>query len=612
MIAGVRRNRPDTIADDVRSPDEERSTTSLSRRGRIAALVGSLLVALTMVFGNDLRLARGIVGDDGDGTWMLWLLDWVGHGITKGTGIFDAPIFYPTTGTYAFSDPLLTQAAAFLPLRAVTGSAAVASNLVVLIAFTASTYWAWRLLTRVSGNQLVAIVGALAWAYSAERMNRITLFQMTTAVAFVPLVLDRALALFELPTRRNGVWFGIASMAMLLAALYYVPLFAVVLVVLAVTWFAVMRERPSRDHVIAVAIAAVIVVIPFAPLAIKYDRVANAYDLHRPTEPLFALHLGDLAHVASLSDTVGNLGILDTSVINERALFPGFVVLAGVAMFIVLAVRRRRRPADREPDRNPPPRSPAVAGRWALVAAGAAAYLLAAGDKLSVLGADVNMPMHFLRSLPAFNGIRAPARYATVGQLGLCVLATCGLAWLVRTWTTRRTAVVVAVLALAVLVEGHGDVPHSHLPDNARWDAVNHALADRPAGAVVELPILSPVDGVAWPFIEGPRLYLSTIDHHPRVNGYSGYASPGFAELAHDLDSLPSPQGVDALTQNHVRYLVLRTSVAGYYDPPFDTALAGYRLTPDQAQLLIDGLPSGLVRSVAVDGDAYLVELNNS
>lgn len=586
--------------------------TETSWRGKGIALAVSSAIALWMVFSGGRQPTREVVGDNGDATWMLWLLDWVGKGLGKGLGgLFNAPIFYPNKGTYGFSESLLTQALLFVPLRAVTGSAALASNVIVLAAVVMSTYWAWRLLGRISGNDFVAFAGALAWAYSSERMNRITLFQMTTAVALVPLVLDRTLTLLERPTRRNGLWLGLATLAMFFAALYYLPLFAVVFVVLVVVWFLATRTIPDRRHVVAFLVAVLVVAVPFGPFALKFKSVSDQYGLKRPPDQTFATHPSDLVHVASNNQYFVDLGLLKASLVNERALFPGSFALGGAVVFAGVWVWRRgaRRPiAGTVFDAAPAGRARRAA-LWSVAAAGAAAYSLSVGDSFHLFGIDFVTPMHLLRRFPAFDGIRAPARYATLGQLALITIAACGVAALIARRSGKVVRAVTVGLCVLVLFESRATVPHSLLPADARWSAVDDLLATRAPGAVAELPMYGPADSLEWPFVEASRLYLATIDGHPRVNGYSGYAPPGFDELVRDLNRFPDQVALERLRAMKVTYVVLRTSVVGNFTAAYAPGMTTQRYTDEEVQKILRDLPPDVAATAVKSGDAYLIEL---
>ena len=126
---------------------------------------------------------------------------------------------------------------------------------------------------------------------------------------------------------------------------------------------------------------------------------------------------------------------------------------------------------------------------------------------------------------------------------------------------------------------------------------VYRALDDRGSEPVVELPMIQPVasaQGFAWATVEAPRMLFSTIDWHPRVNGYSGYLPPGYPEDVQLLNTFPSPDSVARLHALGVRYVVLHLGVDEY--------------TPQQLADIVAELPPGV--TARPYGNAWLIDLD--
>jgi len=187
-----------------------------------------------------------------------------------------------------------------------------------------------------------------------------------------------------------------------------------------------------------------------------------------------------------------------------------------------------------------------------------AALVLAVGFEVS----GGPMPLHYLHGhVPGMGGIRAPARFVVVALLGLAILAAHGVAFL-TTRLPRRVAPVAAFLIGAFLLcELAAPIPRVDLPTGTDDLAVYRALATKPAGAVVELPLIDPSagDGFVWVFVETPRMLYATLDWHPRLNGYSGSFPDGYRETGNLANEVPAPEAFAALRALHVRYLVLHT-----------------------------------------------------
>ena len=145
--------------------------------------------------------------------------------------------------------------------------------------------------------------------------------------------------------------------------------------------------------------------------------------------------------------------------------------------------------------------------------------------------------------------------------------------------------------------------------DKPEFTAVNHALADLPHAAVLELPMGDSWEP-PWAYVEAPRLVLSSIDWRPRVNGYSGYEPPAYHYTIEMMNSLDDggPATEEALGRlQHLRvgYIVIRTAPL---DGDWSAKGVSY-LDEEGAQRVIDALPPERIVSVSREGAAVLVQL---
>ena len=179
--------------------------TQISERARHAgALVFGAVVSWWVASPGLGHLGDRIVGDNGDAMWQLSVMRWTLDGLRSLHLPWTPPMYFPATGTYAYSDPILTQALVAAPFRAVGGSPAFVSNAVLLLSWTAAVYLAWRLLRRVCPNDAIALAGATAWAFSELRIGTVVLFQLVTAAALLPLVFELLFRMLTRPTLWRG------------------------------------------------------------------------------------------------------------------------------------------------------------------------------------------------------------------------------------------------------------------------------------------------------------------------------------------------------------------------------------------------------------------------
>ena len=169
--------------------------------------------------------------------------------------------------------------------------------------------------------------------------------------------------------------------------------------------------------------------------------------------------------------------------------------------------------------------------------------------------------------VPAFDGLRVPARFAMLVALMLAVLAGFGAQFVAR---FRGGTTVLAVACVLFLLEStsvpftlNGMAPLRDLvtpeariypPDEA--SDVYRALARQPEKSVLlELPLGQPDYDVR-------AVYYSTIHWRPLVNGYSGFFPPYYGLLTTALSEIPRHPEVslDAIRSSGATHAIVHES----------------------------------------------------
>jgi hypothetical protein len=500
--------------------------------------------------------------------------------VTNPTRLFQAPLYWPNPDTYGYSDVLLTQSGPYWAFYGLTRSWTTATICVGLLFSVLAEVGAYLLAHRITGRRDAAVVAAVSFAFGSYALSHWASPQLTS-IGLVALALVALLRVLEAPSLPRGAVLAAASLAVFYASLYYGALW---FLLLGGTCAVVLAHRLIRRHATALrltmslALAAVGSGIGVAPTAVTMFRLQHDLNLVRPVTTEYDLFPDDLLRPAEGSYAWPRLlrrPIVPS--VYEHRFFPGAVALTlgaiGLGWLLVTLVRRRRIGSDGRPR--------AGADLAVVLGMGVVAFALAKGAS----GIGPLSPWRFVHdNVPGFSGIRATARLAVPALLAGSVLAAVGYAAVARRWLQSRRLAGVAITAVVLLMSWDLAAPGrwAKLDTSAGALSVYRTLAEKPAGAVLELPMLDPAgaDG-AWAYVESPRLLYSTLDWHPRVNGYSGYTPPTYGEEVAAYAQFPSRVALDRLRADRVRYVVVHIGIENGH-PAF---------TEEQASTIIEGLP---------------------
>jgi hypothetical protein len=499
------------------------------------------------------RLSATVAGDLGDSLFVTWTLSWGARALhTDPLGAFDANIFHPEPETLAFSDPMLSLAPVFGIVEWISGDSIVALNVLMFVLFVGALAAAHALAMRLFGRGDVALVVAVvaccnSYVFGQQNHPQLQSFGFLS-LSF--LLLFRAI---EHRRARDGVWLGVAVVAMTLANVHYGLIWVLsALVVIGV--LALRRVLPPIRELVRPAVpAALIGAAVLGPVARVFLVIDERNDLGRGYEPQKSLlptdlltPQGDNWSWGSAFDSFNSVGK-----VGEHAYFPGIVALALGAVGLFVAWRLFRRGDDVTST------GVRVDEVLALVTAGAVALVLALGPTPG----GVNGPFRVLhRFVPGFDSVRVTSRFAVVAFVAGAVLAGLAAQFLIDRLPRRSAMLAAPVIVLLVLIEVGGPMARVEVPEGDRL-LVYEALASAEDGPVLELPIHAPSAGVQWAFVEAPRMYHATTDWNQRINGYSGNTPQGFESRAAVLNTWPDPSAEALADDLDVRYVVLHGGI---------------------------------------------------
>ena len=150
--------------------------------------------------------------------------------------------------------------------------------------------------------------------------------------------------------------------------------------------------------------------------------------------------------------------------------------------------------------------------------------------------------------------MRAPSRFGLIAVLALSILAAIAIARLQG--ALSRPGLAATVLALIVAAGSITPVRFRPVPP---VHPAYRVLANRPFGAVLELPVFSR----RFAFLRAQYMLNSTAHWRPLVNAYSDHIPADFAASADVLGQFPDREAFKRLERDRVRYAVFHLDLYG-------------------------------------------------
>ncbi|HEX6362779.1 MAG TPA: hypothetical protein VFZ93_07480, partial [Albitalea sp.] len=492
--------------------------------------------------------------------------------------IFNGNIFYPHTGTLAYSESNLLTGALGIPAWLLTKNVYATYNSVALLGFMLSFICMYALARRLTGSRLGAAVAGIGFAfcpYVYARFPHIQL-QMTFGMPLALLALHR---LVDRPSWRRGVALGAALAVQGLTCAYY-GILAGLGVGLGVLFYAAIGRRwADRRYWIAVAVALASCLVLIVPVFLPYLAIQEA-GFERTLEEARRYAFGWPSWLASAVRTHSwMLPWLREQGWRGGVLFPGFVTsIAGVAGFALALWGSRRLP----------PGARVTALFYASL--GITALWLS-------LGPDAGLYTLFYYVVPVFKLLRAPERFGIAVTLALAVGSAFAGAWIAARLGQVPRRRLAAAGAAAVIALSVAD----------KWIAPLHFRGALPVASPYRMLARLPKQPVAeFPFwyrgIDLNRhaeyMFFSTYHWQPLINGYSDHMPADFYGMLDVIKDFPTqPRAFDLLRERGARYVLVHLN---YYH---------HLRRPEVEQGLAHYTAQGVLRFLDRDGDLALYQI---
>ncbi len=494
--------------------------TALLTRLTRSPLLGTigLLAGLTvfLTWPQALHLSTQIAGHD-DGLFSIWRLAWIAHALPRGSHLFDANIFYPHTRTLAFSDAMFLEGLIAAPLLWLGVNQVLVYNLLLLTGIMGSGAGMFVLVRYLTGRVSSAIVAAAMFTVAPYRIEHFMHLELQWTM-WMPLSIWALHRTFDEGTLKWGAVTGVFLWLQFISCVYYGAYLGMIVAALAVM-LAVTRPQQAARAIVPLGLAAVLVGALTLPYALPY--IANAKALGpRTTGDVLSFSADWLSYVTAPAQNWwwgwSGAGIEG----NERHLFPGLIP----PTLAILGLLRRSRPMV-----------------WVYLGLTVLAVTLSFG---------LNGPIYrwLYLHVSAFQGFRAPARFAILAWCGLSVLAGFGMEWLLRSTSTRGSRVAVLTTVLIGLCVEAGSAPLPLVRQSTVVPPIYQFLKNSAPSVIIELPHVD---------YDPTYMFWSTYHWQSLVNGYSGYKPADSLDTLALMDTLPDDESIQRLQDLNVRFILL-------------------------------------------------------
>ncbi|VAX18264.1 hypothetical protein MNBD_NITROSPINAE02-1048 [hydrothermal vent metagenome] len=442
----------------------------------------------------------------------LWTIGWnADRALHFFANYWNAPIFYPVPGAFAFSDPQPLTGLIAAPLYYV--NPALSYNVVMLVFMLLNGFSVYRLLRGRGMGFWPAFLGGLL----AESLPILTeqrgVLQLQPFFGIV-FAIDCLWNLAERPNLWYGAGFGLGVAVTFLTSEYY-GLFAVFVLVPSATvlCFKLFNKRALYPLALGTVLCGALVMPVLIPQYTILSRTGSGYSAEMisslSASPVDYLHPSKSVLASRIYPFLSH---------EKKRLFPGFALIAlGLAGAAIGLGREDRR-------------------LWTifLLSVIAMTFIGSLGPRLDIMGWR---PYENLSSaIPSLNNVRNLFRLALFVQLSLALLA----ATLFEAMIARRLHLVVAGLALFALVEA------APLPGRL---APSPLFSFKPSMADSPMVVLPYTKGRSAKHYQQTAFWMaaSLSSGVTLVNGYSGRFTEINNQLRDLLADFPAEQGLRVL-----------------------------------------------------------------
>jgi len=483
-----------------------------------------------------------------------WILAWGARAAVTDPGhLFDTNAFWPRTNTLAYSDHMLGYLPLTVPIYWLTKNAILLHNCILLLSFFASGFGAFLLARSITGAAGPSLLAGVVFAFCPFRFENYGQVQILST-QWMPLALcclhrcDRKIGeggAFPWKAYTGLITFGALQS---LTSTYYSLFFPVFVCCFALFAFPFSTRGNRLKRVLSTLSAPIIWTVLVLPTILPYLHLRREIGLVRELDEVirYSATLDSFLAAPECNRAYGSF--LARLPAHSAAAFPGLItcLLTGGAVLWLLRGRTWR--DGRESGRL----------GWVYLLCGGTTALLAMGPRIRIAGEDLCWGPYVLlyRSVPGFDGVRAPGRFLMLTMLCLAVLTALGAERLTRRIECKRKKhILLGGLGLGLLAE-FACIPQP-LVRVPVWDQIPPVYQwlsqQKGKKRIAETPLDLGLE-------DKRRMYYSTHHWHIIVNGKSGLLLPESAAMFMSY-ARPGAALVSVMAELEIDYVVVHDSL---------------------------------------------------
>lgn len=530
----------------------------LSKNIKINIAIIILYTVITIILTYPLIMHVGDGLEQGDPALNTWILAWDVHSIlTDPFNLFNANMFFPFThNTLTFSEHLFADMLVAFPIILTTHNPILAYNIILILSFIFSAYGTFSLINYYINDKYSAFIGGVIFAFCTIRFAQIGHLQFLTVqwLPFALLYLDKFL---HKENYYDLILLYIFFILQVLSSWYLAFYTAITLSIYGLCLFTineeVRRNLFQRSFQLKSVIFIISAIIVIAPFAFPYLQVAQEYGFTRTLDEVsyFSANLGDYFLTPINNLVYGKMSeqFQINRNVSEHSLFPGLTAVI-LALYGLCCIKKFKITSE---------------DKIGLIYTGSErqniylfilflTFILSLGSPLHFYHYIINidLPYKFLYEyLPGFKSMRVPSRFGIIVMLALSILASYGVAKIIR---FRNHKFLISFFIVVLIITENLYIPWSwgtkpiddKVPEVYKWlsnDAGNFSIVEIPVGRITD----------------SKYLYYSTYHWKYLVNGYSGFVPQGYLDIINILQNFPSNESIDILRSIGVKYIIIHS-----------------------------------------------------